>query len=92
MHEHGPPPPDRRVGCTGPGAPGCPGRACGRTGDFEAILACKATKEKRVSAVAFGGREGEVKGLVESPVREELDRNSVEWRGRTPGACALRSY
>ena len=47
--------------------------------------ACKATKEERVSAVVFGGREGEVKGLVESPVQEVLARISAEWWGRTPG-------
>ena len=153
MQGHGPPPPDRRVGCTGPGAPGYPGRACGRKGDLEGLslrakqprrggsqlwrladarvksrglskpwckkreslhpsssavvspvasgteqaapgclgrscgrecdlscvsFACKATKEKRVSAVAFVGRDGGVMGLVEALVQEGLDRNSAE--------------
>ena len=50
------------------GAPGCPGRSCGREGDVIGVsFACKATKERRVSAVAFGGREGEVKGGLSKP-------------------------
>ena len=73
MREHGPPPPDRRVGCTGPGAPGCPGRACGHKGDLEGVsFACKATKERRVSAMVLGGREVESKGLSKPLVQEEL--------------------
>ena len=60
--------------------PGCPGRSCGREGDLIGVsFACKATKERRVSAVAFVGREGEVMGLVEALVQEGLDRNSAEW-------------
>ena len=39
--------------------------------------------------MAFGGREGEVKGLVESPVQEELDRNSAEWRGSNSGSLCF---
>ena len=42
-------------------------------------FASKATKEKRVSAVVFDGREGEVKRLVESSVQEVLARISAEW-------------
>ena len=42
-------------------------------------LCAKATKERRVSAVAFVGREGGVMGLVEALVQEGLDRNSAEW-------------
>ena len=49
------------------------------SGDFEDKPACEATKEKRVSAVVFGGREGGVKGLVEAPVQEVLARISAEW-------------
>ena len=79
MQEHGPPPPDRRVGCTEPAAPGCLGRSCGRECDLTCVsFACKATKEKRVSAVAFVGRDGGVMGLVEALVQEGLDRNSAE--------------
>ena len=37
MREHGPPPPDRRVGVHQAGAPGCPGRACSRKGDLEGV-------------------------------------------------------
>ena len=79
MQEHGPPPPDRRVGCIEPGVPGCLGRSCGREGDLTGVsFASKATKEKRVSAVAFVGRDGGVMGLVEALVQEGLDRNSAE--------------
>ena len=93
MLEHGPPPPDRRVGCTGPGAPGCPGRACGHEGDLEGVsLRAKQPKERRVSAIVFGGREGEVKGLVEALVQEELCQELRGVEDRTPGACDLRSY
>ena len=54
-------------------------RACGHKGDSEGVsFACKATKEKRVSAVAFVGRDGGVMGLVEALVQEGLDRNSAE--------------
>ena len=87
MRKHGPPPPDRRVGCTGPGAPGCPERACGHKGDSEGVsFACKATKERRVSAMVFGGREGEAEGLVEALVQEELcqELHGVEVELREP--------
>ena len=81
MLKHGPPPPDRRVGCTGPGAPGCPGRACGHKGDSEGVsFACKATKERRVSAMVFGGREVESKGLSKPWCKRSFARNSAEWK------------
>ena len=80
MLEHGPPPLDRRVGCTGQGAPGCPGRACGRKGDWEGVsLRAKQPRRGGSQLWRFGRREGEVKGLVEALVQEELDRNSAEW-------------
>ena len=78
MPGHGLPPPVRRVGCTGPGRAGMSGSGLRPHRRLVDTPASKATKEKRVSAVEFGGREGEVKGLVESPVHEELDKNSAE--------------
>ena len=42
--------------------------------------------------MVFGGRGGEVKGLVEALVQEELWQELRGVEGRTPGACDLRSY
>ena len=42
--------------------------------------------------MVFGGREGEVKGLVEALVQEELCQELRRVEGRTPGVCDLRSY
>ena len=63
MREHGPPPPDRRVGVHQAGSPGCPGRACSRKGDLEGVSLRETTKERRVSAVVFDGCKMASKGL-----------------------------
>ena len=40
--------------------------------------------------MVFGGREGEVKGLVEALVQEELGRNSAEWGGSNSGSLRFK--
>ena len=80
MLKHGPPPPDRRVGCTGPGRAGrVRVGACGRIGDWKTSLRAKQPRRGGSQLWCSADARAESRGLSKPPVQEVLARISAEW-------------
>ena len=91
MREHGPPPPDRRVGCTGPSAPGCPGRACGRNGDLEG-LSMRAKQPRRGGSQLWCSADAraESRGLSKPRSKRCLPGSPRSSEDELRGSCVFK--
>ena len=93
MPEHGPPPPDRRVGCTGPGrAGGVRVGACGRRGDWKTSL--RATQPRRSGSQMWCSADAraESRGLSKPRCKRCLPGSPRSGEGELRGSCISRSY
>ena len=90
MREHGPPPPDRRVGVHQAGSPGCPGRACSRKGDLEGVSLRESNQGEAGLSCGVRRLQDGVKGLVEAVVQEELQPGSPRSVRSNSGSLRFR--
>ena len=91
MPEHGPPPPDRRVGCTGPGrAGGVRVGACGRIGDWKTSLRAKQPRRGGSQLWCSADARAESRGLSKPRCKRCLPGSPRSGEDELRGSCVFK--
>ena len=91
MQEHGPPPPDRRVGCTGPGrAGGVRVGACGRIGDWKTSLRAKQPRRGGSQLWCSADARAESRGLSKPRCKRCLPGSPRSGEDELRGSCVFK--
>ena len=91
MLKHGPPPPDRRVGCTGPGrAGGVRVGACGRIGDWKTSLRAKQPRRGGSQLWCSADARAESRGLSKPRSTRCLPGSPRSGGDELRGSCVFK--